>query len=176
MDTATMGDRKNPSPKQVLDGNDMNTDLFQLIGYVHSHGVTTGKDGLFDSSHMRELGEEFYRKYRSTEAKSPKRILNNVHQIKALLHDFRDTKKKLSEKSEKLAIHEHYMGIIQKLDRRLDGLCGDHSSWLEEQVGDIACSMEMEAQEYLNNPESFSDIEDDWTAKGNGTGAIQGKN
>jgi len=49
---------------RVLDGQDMNQDLHQLLGYVFSLGTT---ERVFPSSHLIQLAERFLEKHRKLE-------------------------------------------------------------------------------------------------------------
>ena len=166
------GGHKNTHPSVVLDGSGMEQDIYQLLGYVHVHGQKIGTGGVFDSEHMKELGEEFLRKYGPMEGLSPKAQLNTAHLMKRAALRLENVEKSLAATTEKLNIHEQYMDIICKIDRSNLNRCGsgDNLAW------DLAASsesMRCSAENALKKPESFDDIEDDWTAKGNGTSAIQ---
>lgn len=158
---------KNQKIEAILDGHDMNQDLHQLIGYVHCHGIETGTEGVFDSAHFVELASAFLRKHNTMERTNPKRLLNEAHTIKQLVSEHRETTKRLDETYGKLRIHEHYMDVVNQFKRHdLVGRGWDHRA---DEAEKIARSMELEATVAMQKPESFDDIEDDWTAKGNGT-------
>lgn len=153
-------------PNKVLDGHDMNQDIGQLIGYVHSIGIQTGEKGTFPSEHFCALIETFLRKHRAVEERSPKRMANDAHMIKNLVADFRDTSKRYETVREKLAVHEYYMNQQRKLDSRMDSCIGSSRDYTADCVDKIAHGMESEAKEYMTKPESFEDLPDAWNEVG----------
>jgi hypothetical protein len=167
----TMTNHKSARPEVVLDGDSMEQDLFQLMGYVYAHGQHTGTKGVVESGHLKDLGEAFLRKYGPLEGLSPKVHLNTAHMIKRAAIQLESTQKSLKEASGKLRVHEHYMNIMSQLER--SNSCRDGGSDLVYDLAATAERMIYAAEEALKRPESFEDIEDDWTAKGNGVSPIQ---
>jgi hypothetical protein len=160
-----MENMKNPQgitePKKVLDGHDLNQDVGQLIGYVHTVGIHTGTKGIFPSEHYVELVSEFLRKHRNVEFKSPKARANDAFQIQRLAESYKFLKKSHGEISDKLEVHEHYMKVIMAMGSQNSGrTIGDFES-LADNVTRIANSLKAEAEEFMTKPESFDDIDDD---------------
>lgn len=158
METVKQGIAK---PEKVLDGNDMNQDIGQLIGYVHSIGIDTGPKGVFPSEHFIELIETFMRKHRQVELRSPKRLANDAFQIKRLVDEHKYLQARYNEDKEKLNLHEYYKNLLQRLDDR-GGVCRSDKSDALYSAEQIAHSMEMEAKAFMEKPESFDDIPDQW--------------
>lgn len=169
METVKQGPAR---PQDILNGHDMNQDIHQLLGYVWQNGMLSNERTIFPSDHLAAIGEEFLRKYRTLEIQSPKAQLNSAHTIKRAALQLESTVTQLNKVTEKLDIHEHYMNVMGQLDRSKGLLSGKGES-LSWELASIAERMRGEAEEAMKKPESFDDIEDDWTAKGNGTSEIQ---
>lgn len=152
--------QKDASPKEVLNGHDMNQDIHQLLGYVHTHGQIAGASSQFPSEHMQDLAAEFLRKYRPLKHTSPKNMENIAHRLKMYIKDHQNLRLRYESQSEKLSIHEHYMKIIQRMDMGYHTMCSEYS--LESCLESFANNYESEAKEWMNKPESFDDITDEW--------------